>query len=120
MATFIHLSTCNTCQRIFRELGGEATFQTVQDVKKDPITPEQLDRLYAQSGSYEALFNRRSRQYRGRGLHEQSLTEADYRRLLLEEYTFLKRPVIWTDEHAYVGNSKKTVAAARTALGLEG
>ena len=113
---YLYLSTCNTCRRILEELGGADRF-TLQDVKTEPITPEQLDQLHQLTGSYEALFNRRSRQYRTRGLHEQDLTEADYRRLILEEYTFIKRPIVFTDAHAYIGNSKKVVAAAKAAVG---
>ena len=116
MPRFLYLSTCNTCRRILEALGGPEKFE-LQDVKTDPVTPAQLDRLYAQTGSYEALFNRRSRQYRARGLHEQTLTEDDYRRLLLEEYTFIKRPIVFTDGQVYIGNSKKVVAAAIAAVG---
>ena len=46
------------------------------------------------------------------GLHEQTLTEKDYKRLILEEYTFLKRPVALIDGEYFVGNTKKVVAAA--------
>ena len=116
MPHYIYLSTCNTCRRILEELGGAEKF-TLQDIKTEPIRPEQLDRLYAQTGSYEALFNRRSRQYRARGLHERALSEVDYRRLILEEYTFLKRPIVMMDEQAFIGNSKKMVAAAIAAVG---
>ena len=47
------------------------------------------------------------------GLNEMTLTEADYRRYILEEYTFLKRPVIIIDEQQFVGNAKSTVQAAK-------
>jgi len=106
-----HLSTCNTCARIIKELnpGPEVL---LQDVKSEAVTEEQLDQIHAQTGSYESLFNRRSRQYRAQGLADQELSEADYRRLILEEYTFLKRPVVQIGETFFVGNSKKVVAAA--------
>ena len=45
-----------------------------------------------------------------------NLSEADYRKHILEEYTFLKRPFIWVDEELFVGNAKKTVEAAKAAL----
>lgn len=112
MRKIYHLQTCNTCQRIIKELEIDESF-TLQNLKDEPITPEQLDALHAHTGSYEALFNRRSRQFRGRGLHEQTLTEADYRTLILEEYTFLKRPVVVLEGEIFVGNSKKVVAAAQ-------
>jgi len=111
-----HLSTCNTCQRIIRELalGDDFVFQ---DIKTEAITPDQLDEMKAGAGSYEALFSRRSRKYRAMGLADQELTEDDYRRLILEEYTFLKRPVLLIGEDIFIGNSKKVVAAAAEKLG---
>ncbi len=88
----------------------------LQDIKTEAITPDQLDAMQAVAGSYEALFSRRAMKFRAQGLHEQTLTEADYRRLILEEYTFLKRPVIWIDGQLFVGSTKKTVAAMLAAL----
>jgi arsenate reductase len=37
------------------------------------------------------------------------LNEADYRKYILEEYTFLKRPVFLIDNQIFIGNAKKTV-----------
>lgn len=106
-----HLSTCNTCARIIKELNPGPEVE-LQDVKSEAISPEQLDQMHAQTGSYESLFNRRSRKYRAQGLADQDLSEADYRKLILEEYTFLKRPVVQVGDEFFVGNSKKVVAAA--------
>ena len=116
MKKIFHLSTCNTCQRIIGELDGGKGFE-LQDIKSKHISAKELDWLWEQAGSYEALFNRRAMKYRSLGLNEQELSEADYRRLILEEYTFLKRPVIIIGEEAFIGNSKKTVAAAIAKLG---
>lgn len=115
MVKIYHLSTCDTCQRILKTLqpGHEAV---LQDIKTESITATQLDEMISLAGSAEALFSRRARKYRGMGLHEQTLTEADYRRLILEEYTFLKRPVMLIDGQIFVGNTKKVVAAAGAAL----
>ncbi|MGK0363235.1 MAG: arsenate reductase [Saprospiraceae bacterium] len=115
MRKIYHLSTCNTCQRIIKELGGSDGFE-MQDIKTEKITGEQLDAMKAKVGTYEDLFSRRSRQYAARGLKEQVLTEDDYRSLILEEYTFLKRPVIWIDGEIFVGNNKKVTAAAVATL----
>ncbi len=87
-----------------------------QDIKSDPLTEEQLESMRRLAGSYEALFSRRARKYRALGLHEQKLNEEDYRRLLLEEYTFLKRPVLIWDEQIFIGNTKKSVAAMKEAI----
>ncbi len=115
MRKLYYLSTCNTCQRIIKELGGLEDFDQ-QNVKEKPISKKQIDELKELAGSYEALFNRRSRKYRSMGLADQELTEADYRRLISEEYTFLKRPTLIIDGEAFIGNAKKTVAAAKEKL----
>ena len=87
-----------------------------QDIKTDPITEEQLDELYNLSDSYEALFNKRARLYRERGLNNENLGEDDFAELILEHYTFLKRPVIVKNDQIFIGHSKKTVAAAKEAI----
>ncbi len=110
------LSTCNTCQRILKELGPLLEGFELQDIKQEPISAEALDWLRERVGSYEALFSRRARKFRALGLHEQSLGEADYRRLILEEYTFLKRPIMVIGEEVFVGSGKKEIAAAKEAL----
>jgi arsenate reductase len=117
MKKIYHLSTCNTCQRIIRELNGGKGF-AMQDIKTEPITEAQLQEMYEMTGSYEALFTRRSRKYRAMGLHEVELSEADYKRLILEEYTFLKRPVLIIEGEIFIGNSKKVVAAAAAKAGI--
>ncbi len=88
----------------------------LQDIKNESITPEQLEEMAAMSGGYEALFSRRAMLYRQMGLQDKQLTEADYKKLILEHYTFLKRPVILVDNQIFVGNSKKVVEAAQQAI----
>jgi arsenate reductase-like glutaredoxin family protein len=110
-----YLSTCDTCQRILKELNpGKEVI--LQDIKNDPITAEQLDELKKKAGSYEKLFSKIARKYRSMGLNETILTEADYRKYILVEYTFLKRPVMLFDDQLFIGNSPKTVAAAKQYL----
>lgn len=87
-----------------------------QDIKKEPLTETQLDELHQFAGSYEALFSRRAQLYKKRNLKEQNLVEKDIKNLLLEHYTFLKRPVIVVKNEVFIGNSKKTVAAAHKAI----
>ncbi len=92
----------------------------LREIKSDPITPTELDQMRELAGSYEALFSRRAMKYRQMGLHEQELSEENYRDHILAEYTFLKRPVMIVGDQIFVGNSKKQVegaAAAMKALG---
>lgn len=80
-----------------------------QDIKSESITTEQIDEMHTLAGSYEALFSRKAMKFRAQGLHEMELNEADYRKYILEEYTFLKRPVFLIDNQIFIGNAKKTV-----------
>ena len=109
-----HLSTCSTCQRILKQMPGLERFE-LQDIKTGSITAKQLEEIKGMAGSYEALFSRRAMKFRSMGLHEQDLTEADYRDLILPEYTFLKRPVIVIGGEIFVGNAKAVVDAALAA-----
>ena len=108
-----HLSTCDTCRRILNDTQAAAVC-SLQDIKSENISAEELDWLATKVGSYEALFSRKALKFRSQGWHVKTLTEADYRRLILEEYTFLKRPVIVVGEEVFVGNQAKTVAAYHT------
>lgn len=115
MQKIYHLSTCDTCKRIIKEL--DPTNAVVyQDIKTKPIDAKQLETLRELSGSYQALFSKRARLYKERALKEQTLSEEDYKKLILEHYTFLKRPVIVNQEQLFIGNSKKVVAQAKTSL----
>lgn len=116
MRKIYHLSTCDTCQRIIKELGLKERNFEFQDIKTENISAEQLDEVYEKTGSYEALFSKRAMKFRSLGLNEMSLSETDYRTHILEEYTFLKRPVIWIEGNVFVGNAKKTLEAAKAAL----
>ena len=110
-----HLSTCTTCQRILKELEPLDDIE-LQDIKTDAVTEEQLLEMHGLAGTYEALFSKRARLYREKGLHETTLSEEDYKQYILEHYTFLKRPVILVGDQIFIGNSKKIVAAAREAI----
>lgn len=110
-----HLSTCSTCVRILKELkpGPDVV---LQDIKSQPLSAKQLDEMRDLAGSYEALFSRRSLKYKEFGLAAVALSEDDYRRYILEEYTFLKRPVVVLGKQIFVGNTAAVVEAAKQAL----
>ncbi len=116
MKKIFYLSTCNTCTRIIKELNLQVGFE-MQDIKFEKITDKQLTALKKLAGSYENLFNRRSRQYTARQLKEQTLSEQDYKSLILEEYTFLKRPTIVIDDQIFIGSTKKNLQALKEVLG---
>jgi len=85
----------------------------LQDIKAEEITAVQLEEMYELSGSYEALFSKRAKLYKEKDLKNANLIEADYKKYILEHYTFLKRPVLLYRDAIFIGNSKKTIALAK-------
>lgn len=116
MQKIYYLSSCSTCIRIMNELELKDKKFDLQDIKNEKITASQLAEMKKMAGSYEALFSRVALKYRALGLDKKQLTEEDYKNYILQEYTFLKRPVIITGNKIFVGNSKCTVAAAKAEL----
>lgn len=114
MNKIYYLSTCDTCARIIKELGLKNKGFTFQDIKTEKITPEQLEEMKDKVGTYEALFSRVALKYKT--LDPKPTKESEYKKLILAEYTFLKRPVILIGKHIFVGNSPKNVTAAKEAL----
>lgn len=117
MKKVYHLSTCSTCQRILKEIN--APDFVLQDIKTEAISESQLEEMYKFTSSYEALFSKRAMKYKSMALKERNLKEEDFKNLLLEEYTFLKRPVFIINDEIYVGNSKKVVEAVKNTLAHE-
>ena len=114
MKTFFYLHTCSTCQRIIKEINLEGI--ELKDIKTNKITPEEVDEMAKLSGSFESVFSRRAIKYKSLGLPSKTLTESDYRNYILEEYTFLKRPVLIIDNRIVAGNSKKSVEEMKSVL----
>lgn len=108
MKKAFYLSTCSTCKRILKEVNLPSSIE-LQDIKTNKISPEDLAEMKDQARSYEALFSRRAMKYKSMGLKDKALSEADYRDLILDEYTFLKRPVIVNGDDIFIGSAKKTV-----------
>lgn len=116
MKKVYYLSTCDTCKRILNELPLLKDWEK-QDLKTEPVSAKQLEEMKTMTGNYESLLNKRAKLYQERKLKEQKLSENDCRDLILDHYTFLKRPVFILEEEIFVGNSKKTVAALSAKLG---
>lgn len=115
MKKIYYLKTCNTCMRIIKELNVSSDF-SLQDIKEDPLTVKQLEELHSLSESYEALFSKRAKLYKEMNLKNSNLQERDFKHYILEHYTFLKRPVIVSDNSIFIGNSKKVVEEAKETI----
>jgi arsenate reductase len=116
MKKIYHLGNCTTCQAIIKETGiGKKGF-ILQDIKPEKITPAQLEEMKKIAGNYESLFSRRAMKYKELGLKDKRLNENDYRKFILDEYTFLKRPVVIIGNKIFIGSEKKTIAALKKAV----
>ncbi len=116
MIKIYYLSSCSTCTRIINELDLKNKKIEFQDIKTEKISAIQLTEMKKLAGSYEALFSKIAMKYRALGLDKLDLTEEDYKKYILEEYTFLKRPVIIINDKIFIGNSKSTIASAKEHL----
>lgn len=115
MKKVYYLSSCSTCKRIIKTLNLSSDFE-LQDLKTNPLTPEDLVMLKTLSGSFGALFSRRAKLFQERQLQNEVLDENRYRSLLLEHYTFLKRPVIVVGEALFIGSAKSTIENLKAHL----
>ena len=114
MKRIFYLSSCDTCKRILNSWNTEGIY--LQNIKTEPITPAQLDIMITLAGSVDTLFSRRARKYKQLGLKNQKLGDSEIRKLILGEYTFLKRPVLIFDDQIFIGNSPKVIKDATDAI----
>ena len=108
-----YLQNCSTCNRILSDLKWN---NEAQEIRSEKITSDQLEQMSKLAGSYEALFSKRAIKYKSMGLKEKVLLEDDYKRLILEEDTFLKRPVFIIDDEIFIGNSKSVIDSLKQKL----
>jgi len=110
------MGNCTTCQAIIKETKAGMKGFTMQDIRFEKITPSQLEEMKGLAGSYEALFSRRALKYKELGLKDKKMAESNYRKYILDEYTFLKRPVVIIDDKIFAGSEKKNVEALKKAV----
>jgi len=115
MRSFYYLSSCDSCKRIMGTLSLDSSINKI-DIKKNPLNVSQLEELHTISGNYEVLFSRRAQLYKQLDLKNKILSEETLKQLLLEHYTFLKRPVLIYDKILFIGNSAAVVEKAKTFL----
>ena len=115
MNKIYYLASCDTCRKIIKSLpkGNDLVYR---DIKQNPITNEELEEMHQLSGSYEALFSKKAVLYKSMDLKNKTLTEADFKKYLLEHYTFLSRPVFIIDDKIFIGNGQKNIIEVIKAL----
>ncbi|MGK4566700.1 arsenate reductase family protein [Flavobacterium sp. 3HN19-14] len=108
MNKIYYLASCDTCRKIIKSLPNADNLE-FHDIRQNPINEDELEEMQSLSRSYEALFSKKAQLYKSLDLKNKSLTEADFKKYLLEHYTFLSRPVFIIDGKIYIGNSQKNV-----------
>lgn len=107
MKKIFYLNSCETCRKIMAKF--DIRGWELREIKKEPITQEEVEAMYRITQSYEDLFSKKSTQIKLREIDLKTLTEEDYKELLLDHYTFLKRPVFLTDKEIFIGSDKKNI-----------
>ncbi|MGL2992797.1 arsenate reductase family protein [Flavobacterium sp. TSSA_36] len=115
MNKIYYLASCDTCRKIIKALP-ENHQLVFHDIKQNPITVEELEEMHRLSGSYESLFSKKAQLYKSMDLKNKNLTEADYKKYILEHYTFISRPVFIINDAIYIGNSQQNIHQVHLAL----
>ncbi len=108
MDKIYYLASCDTCRKIIKSLPENHNL-SFHDIKQNPITETELEQMHELSGSYEALFSKKAQLYKSMDLKNKNLTEDDYKKYILEHYTFLSRPVFIIKNKIYIGNSQQNM-----------
>ncbi len=115
MDKIYYLASCDTCRKIIKSLPSNNL--VFHDIRQEPLTESELEQMKALSGSYEALFSKKAQLYKSLGLKNQQLSEDDYKKYLLQHYTFLSRPVFVIGGKIYIGSSQKNINEVNSVLG---
>lgn len=115
MNKIYYLASCDTCRKIIKSLPKDHNL-AFHDIKQNPISVEELEQMRELSGSYEALFSKKAQLYKSMDLKNKSLTEDDFKKYILEHYTFLSRPVFIINGKIYIGNSQQNMHQVMLAL----
>lgn len=115
MKVVFYLKSCNTCIRIIKDVKLDSSFK-FREIKSKPLSLKEIEMIYSLSKNYESIFNKRAKLYSEKNLKDITLTELEYKNYILENYTFLKRPVIVVDNKIFIGNSKKNILELKKHL----
>ncbi len=114
MKRIYHLSTCDTCRKILSQINAEGV--ELINLREQNISKEDLDLMKKYTKTYEALFNKRAQKLKEMPEEKKPVKDADFKKLILKEYTFLKRPAAIIDDQIIVGNDRSAVESLIKAL----
>lgn len=115
MDKIYYLASCSTCRKIIKSLPSNKL--VFHDIRENPLNEVEVDKMKELAGSYEALFSKKAQLYKSMDLKNKTLTEDDYKKYILEHYTFLSRPVFIINNKIYIGNTQQNMHQVMLALG---
>tara|TARA_R100001143_G_C3361367_1_gene137087 strand:- start:23430 stop:23771 length:342 start_codon:yes stop_codon:yes gene_type:complete len=96
------IKNCNKIRDTLRWLKEREIEHTFYDLKKEPLTREELEEFVHRIG-LDVLVNKRGMKWRQLGLNDRDLEESELFNHLLEHQTMMKRPVLINEEAILVG-----------------
>lgn len=96
------IKNCNKVRDTFKWLKNNEIKYEFVDLKKEPLTRDELQSFVNQIG-LDVLINRRGMKWRQLGLKEKNLNDKELFDYLLEHQVMMKRPVLVKEEAILVG-----------------
>lgn len=107
--TFYYRSTCTTCRRAKASLDARGIAYAPRNYAGNALTDADLDAIVA-SGPLKPLVNPKSPSVKVLGLDLDAISEAEARRLILEDNTRMRRPVFVNGNGRIVGYDEAVYA----------
>jgi len=100
------IPTCDTCKKAIKALEAAGHAVTFRDVRKDPLTEAEIDKIVAEFG--DRVINKSSTTYRG---FSDFLKASEPEAQIRSQPTVMKRPVIEAGGTWYLGWDKAVTDA---------
>jgi Spx/MgsR family transcriptional regulator len=102
MIHIVGIKNCNTVQKTLKWLQEKNIEFTFQDVKKDPLSEEDILDLVKKL-SIETVINKKGTKWRSLNVSDKNLSDQELFDLVSEHQTMIKRPVIYRDDSVMIG-----------------
>lgn len=110
MLHIVGIKNCNKIRDTKKWMDDHEVDYTLIDVKKDPLTRDELKELEFKVG-LDVLVNKRGRKWRDLGLADKNLSDEELFEQLLEHQVMIKRPVLIKGESVLVGYDEDSFEA---------
>lgn len=102
------IKNCNKIRDTRKWLDENSIEYEFVDLKKDPLTREELE-LFAERAGLDNIVNRRGMTWRRLGLSGKNLSEEELLDVLLENQTMIKRPLMTNKNAVMTGYDEKAL-----------